>query len=200
MNFEQYNDIITVKKAHSEEYELMYIDFTNEIYSNAGFDINDSNEIPINEIPIASVMSPTVITKASKLSNTDTSNIRKNIIDKIIYLSNIHRDEDINTYNGISNVYDVEEKLIKASNYIASKNRMGPANHIIANQFTFDKYKNIFDKLNLTAIIDETVNDVILYRMNSIDQPGLVLIYFDDIYDIADIGFFPYRNYLKLSL
>lgn len=195
MNFEQYSDMITVKKAHSEAYELLFIDFIDEIYSNTKFDINESDDLPT-----ASVISPEGFTKALKLSNTDTSNIRKYIIEKMYNLSTMHHYENQNGYNEISNVYDVEEKLIKASNYIASKSRMGPANHIIANQFTFDKYKNIFDKLNLTVIIDETVNDVILYRMNSIDQPGLVLIYFEDIYEIVDIGFFPYRNYLKLSL
>ncbi len=125
-------------------------------------------------------------------------------------------------------------KLKLGSNYIATEGRIGPAQYMIISPFMMEKIydsvsyiqiKSIHDIMfngkdlnvyvmeyignisGVSVLVDDRIsdNEILLYRKNNIDQPGLSFIWkkeSDDSfkYDIVDIGFFPEKQCLKVSI
>ena len=51
-------------------------------------------------------------------------------------------------------------------------------------------------------IVYEDVDDIYLYRKNDFDQPGLCLVYNpeNNKKQIVELGFFPHKQFMKITL
>lgn len=49
-------------------------------------------------------------------------------------------------------------------------------------------------------MFDDSVDDLILYRKNSSDQPGLILAHTENEYEFVEIGFYPNKQFFKIKL
>lgn len=99
----------------------------------------------------------------------------------------------------------ITAKIFNAVYYVASNGRIGKATTLLVSEENDKKYnlsellKN-HGTLNDLEIVHGDVDDIYVYRKNKIDQPGLMLIYNEDKYYIADIGFYPHRQFMTIKL
>lgn len=139
-------------------------------------------------------------------------NIKQEIINKIVELSELNIDM-IEKFSMKNELITPEmtvhrmfySKLVNASNYIATNGRIGPANTILISEKNYDLYKdtiNSNDMLKKMDVVFGEVDDVFLYRKNDQSNPGLILIVNtkDNLYEIVDIGFFPHKQFMKVTL
>jgi len=180
-NFEDIKKIMCSKEIHeSDEYSLMVVD------------IKDPFEVS------------TYTVKDNIKNDIILSDIKRDYINIINDLSEKHEERILNKFS-VNNSLKIRAKIINGINYVASNGRIGRANNIILSEHNYNKYKEEIDiivkekKLNL--IIDNKIVDIILYRVGTIEQPGIILLYnLDTIkYDIIKIGFYPERQFLKIK-
>ena len=189
---EEFKKYITIKKC-DETYKLMFVDFNDKSFS------------------------PELINIDGELNQTDKSKVKDLILEKIVKLSNIQEDEKFSIKKSLEGITDdltrtrkISTKIFLGSNYIAANGRIGPANTILISEENYNKYnisefdfensKNDPDKMTYDIIFEDSIKDIILYRKNTIEQPGLVLLYSDDKYEVIETGFYPQKFYLKLEL
>lgn len=176
------------------EYKLMFVDFNYDVFE------------------------PELINVSNELNKTDISIAKDLILEKILELSNKNEDsEKFSIKKSIEGITDESiisrkayAKILSGCNYIAANGRIGSGNTILISEENYNKYKlsvfdfenveNVPDKMTREVIFDESINDIILYRKNDIDQPGLVLLYSDDKYDVIDIGIYPEKQFIKIEL
>lgn len=182
---EEYSKFVTIKESQVDEPKLSIVD------------IDDSFEVKIFE--------PTF----KLIEKTDT--IKNEIIDKIVKLSNKHDKDIIEKFSLTKHLSDPElekkitSKVFNATYYVASNGRIGKANTVLVSEENDKKYNlsELFRNnkyLKDIEIVYGDVEDIYVYRKNQVEQPGLVLIYNEDKYYIADIGFYPYRQFMVIKL
>ena len=196
INKYMYNEIIKYEKYlpikeinnGTDSFELIFIDMK--------IDDNDNDTI-----------SPDVFTKKQELRYTDIENIHAKILKKIIKLSKENIDkfsiiDIVNNYDGITLDRKILSQILLASNFIATDGRIGPANTILISNKNYKIYKKPLKMLDdmYDIILDDGVEDLILYRKNDYDQPGVDLVYNDNKYDVVDIGFFPHKQFINIKL
>jgi hypothetical protein len=93
---------------------------------------------------------------------------------------------------------DIKTQVQIASYYIASNGRMGSATNIIISHKNYYKYELNYHHKNLEPYFDESIEDIILYRKNNFEQPGLVLVCNDDKYSIDRVGLHPENQFFKI--
>ena len=153
-----------------------------------------------------------------KLEQTDKSKIKNLILEKIIELSNKNQyNENFSIKIALEGITEdsmisrkVCAKILNGCNIIATDGRIGPANTILISEENYNKYnlskfdfensKNDPDKMTREVIFEDSIKDIILYRKNTYEQPGLILLYSEDKYDIIGIGLNPEKQFLKLEL
>ena len=135
----------------------------------------------------------------------DENDLKKELFERIEKLSNPYdpieeSNENINT------------KIKWGSNWIATVGRFGYATHLLISKENYEKHEIdslylVSDvdpiKINpplLTIVFSDNVKDCILYRINSFDQPGLVLVHNNDKYSFESIGFYPENQFLRILL
>jgi hypothetical protein len=173
---------ITLKKCDNKNFNICFIDFNIS---------TKDNSMLYN------------FTKVTELEKTKKSDIKQLMLDKIFELCDHNNDEILKLFS-----YKLERKIsstIKnASLYIAANGRIGEATNMIISKENYDKY-NISEFKEKYEILFEDINDIILYRKNTFEEPGLVLFYYTDennidYYDIESIGFYPERQYIKIIM
>ena len=179
---EEYKKYVTIKKTNDEKFSLNFVDFKQDDIENVG-----------------------IFTKNIVFTETDKSKIKDLLIGKIISLSNMNiLDEKTKNVFSFKNCEEskYKTKLNNASYYIAVEGKIGKATNILLSEKNYNKYnlKDICVEMNLNILFDDTVEDIYLYRINSIEQPGLVLVFNDDKYELIPIGFFPEKFFIKISL
>lgn len=150
--------------------------------------------------------------------------MRKDFLKNVIQLSNKNK-EILNNFS--FNKKDDSKKLLDiinmVSNYIYFNGRIGQATNILVSEENYHKYnlktidEDIKDPYVFTeadpfgeenwgelvkkyTITIEDIEDIIVYRKNNIDQPGLLLSYNDEKYNFLQLGFYPDKQFFKIIL
>jgi len=179
-------NFVTIRECTSETLGMLFIDFI--------YDEHDE-------------VSPAVFEKKLSMTKTDISKTKDLLIEKIINLSTdndmLEKFSLVNSLNELKGdelKKVISAKIKNASAYIATNGRIGFANIILVS-------KENYDKLNLSEytegyelFFDDSVEDIYIYRKNNFDQPGLVLTIFEDKYELIDIGFYPQKQFQKITL
>lgn len=172
--------IMTSKKMEGDKTSLMFVDF---IYNG---DIDTTNEgVGLN-----------IFTKHIELG--------KSLIDETIIADFIETINDIKpkttTILSTDPVRRNISKILTASNTIAVDGRIGPAKKILVSEDNYNKYglSNLFENFEVNFV--NNIDDLILYRDNDIDQPGIMLLYNEEKYSIISKGFFPEHQFAKIEL
>jgi len=136
--------------------------------------------------------------------------LNRDFYSKITPLGEKHRMEDINWDIDISKIKQqgkdipktIWAKLNNSINYIANKNRIGPANFLVSNSKTFEYiFSYLKDELlqytpegrlqigNVTFTVDDSVEDdfILLGRKNKLDTAGVHCLIKTDIDNNIDI-------------
>jgi len=112
---------------------------------------------------------------------------------KVEYVSEEHRQNELR-----------RKKInrLNASNYIASDGRIGAGNNLMISEKNYKKYsiKKFIPQLYNMNIILEDVDDIYIFRKNDIEQPGLIMIKNKEKYELVDIGFYPYKQFIKIEI
>lgn len=184
---EEYKNYVCVKESNSEEYKILFVDF------------KDSEEDGV------SVINPCVFVKEGVLTRTSKSEIKDLLVTEIMKLSNMNNiSDELKIKFTLKNCDEsnYKYKIQNGSNYIAADGRIGRATNILVSEENYNKYnlKDICEEMKLTTLFDSRVNDVYLYRYNSIEQPGLLLVYYQNRYELITTGFYPEKFFLKITL
>lgn len=175
--FEKYVNIV---KTDNDNFQLHYLDTV------------QSNQNVYNSIPTISIQ---VFSKNGTIQQTDKSKVKELLVEKIDDISKL------NTDNFKLKNKDILHSVLKGSNIICMKSRIGKATNVLLSEHNYKKYnfKNISEKLELEVLIDDNIKDIILYRKNKISEPGMCLIYNDNYYDIIDVGFHPEDYFIRIE-
>jgi len=180
----QFEKYVSIKECpiHNDEYKISYIDF-------------NTSTIPYTSPQ--SQNSCSAYTVETKLRKINKSEIKKLIIDKIVELS---KKNDLKL--SLKNVTKdkINSKIREASNVIAVEGRIGPANRMLISHYNYDKYlKKDFIHPDIEIIFNDSVTDIIIYRKNEPDQPGVILIHNNEKCDILSIGLYPEKHYVRIE-
>lgn len=191
---------VTIKKSDSEDTELVFVDFKYDSH-----DESNNKEI----------FGPDIFTEKVKMTNKfEIESIKNDLIKNIIELGNLNNSEigselsskfSYTEQISMEDTGDIKRKLISkilnAGNYIAVYGRVGPAHSLLISEKNFEKYKLTKELLqNLEVLFDESIEDIFIFRKNTTEQPGLVLVHTEDKYEFVQIGFFPHRQFMKITL
>ena len=184
-----FEKIITLKENENDTINYVIIDYNDEKNTVESSTVENEMKKEINIDDIKKDFISTVV----KLSEEDDAEI----IEKFTF-----KDSDF-TDNNVKN-RKLIAKINNACNYIAANGRIGAGKIILLSEKTFNKYKDAFD-LYLNDdyhqfLFDDSINDIIVYRKNTIEQPGLILVYNKEKYSFESIGFYPERQFLKITL
>lgn len=118
-------------------------------------------------------------------------------IDKLAEENSIGICEDI----GIGELKgDIKTKIKNASNIIAVTGRYGHAEIILISKKNYEKLGLEEIKNEYEFLFTDFVKDIILYRKNNYNQPGLIMFYNKRKLSFEKIGFYPEKQYLKIKL
>lgn len=129
----------------------------------------------------------------------DKENIKNRIIKRIISICS--KNEELLSIDANEDNKKVYSKILSASNYIAIKSRFGPATNILTSTYNFDKYSlsKLYDN-GFEIILDDSIEDIYVYRKNSIDQPGLILLTCGNKYNVIKVGSNPEYGFKKIKI
>jgi len=186
---EKFSKYVCVKESDSERCELIYVDFKYD-----GTEIN-------------SISPPYVFTKVCVLTQTNKRKVKKLLVGRIIKLSSIHYDSLDESVKTRLTVNDVDSrklysKVAACNALIAVDSRIGPCTNMLVSKENYKKYdlKTVCESFRYNVMFDDSVEDIYLYRRNSVDQPGLLLVYCDSKYDFIESGYFPEKSFIKIKL
>ena len=144
---------------------------------------------PAPENDMFGTMTPVIIAKNGIIRNTfDIESIKRDFIRNVISLSN--KNTELVGKN-------VKVQVMMGSNHIAGKGRIGSATNMIISRNNYIKYD--LTNSRLEPYFDDSVEDIILYHKNDINQPGLILIYNDHKYGFVQTGKYPENQFFKIS-
>lgn len=203
MTFEEFlfniENLVNIKKVENDEYNILFVDFE---YTNNGPNSPNVFEIKgklVNSIGVTedynsvydfliSNLLDLGLQSLDKLDNINNERFTKKIVeeDSVIYERRL-----LNRMNFVSN-------------HIAINGYIGPANFIISNTKnskyleTYCKYSTYVNNVIHDGILKD--DEIIMGRINSIDQPGVVFIYqIDDDkinYKIVNTGIVPTKQFM----
>jgi hypothetical protein len=193
-----------------EEFEnnKVNIDFINKIET----DNDDVSLFYVDIIEMDNTIRPELIPKKLILSKDylNDKQVLDDFINKLDELSDIsfnNADSSKFIFNYGNEITSIDNrmiitKILNGSNLIATNSRIGPANHIVISKENYEKFETSLKTLGNYEIIIYPVDDILLFRKNNADQPGLVYIInnLTNKYDIVDIGFYPYKQCMKIKL
>ena len=181
---EDLSKYVTVKECDSEALSLAYIDYK--------YDEDDNNVF---------YLAPQTCTENITMSKTDETKTKELLVEKIVELASKVKKHEFSMKH-VKDISKINIYIRNAKNYIATDGRIGFATNMLVSEDNFEKYnlKNVCEELKFDVLFDDSVKDVILYRKNNIDQPGLVLFIHEDKYEFVDIGFYPEKQFLKIIL
>lgn len=183
---EELEDFITKREVIDNKYQLLFVDF------------NRSAEHKIDEF-----VGPDVFQCSSELRNEfDIESVKKEFVESVKELSNMNENENTKIFNlkDLTDVDKIKNRIKNASNYIAADGRVGQATCCVLSQINYERYRMVLEKMELSILISDDVEDMILYRKNGFDQPGLVYCYKDDKYSFDAIGFNPEKQFIKIGI
>lgn len=104
---------------------------------------------------------------------------------------------EINNNNGLDKL---RQKIIKASNILALKGRLGPAQYILISEDLYYKIENILS-IPLKPIFHDS-NDIILFRKNKISEPGLIYLKNNNTnkYSLVLVGEKANKQFIKIKI
>lgn len=184
---EDYSKYVCMNECDSDNYEFIFLDFN---YDNIKLD-------GLN-----------IYTEKGELTHSGVDvDVKQKIIEKIVDLSNKNFDsleQDLKgkfTFIG-DNLRKLYSTIMSANSLIAISGYIGPGNTILISEENYDKYdlKIICDSCKYNILFDDTIKDIFIYRKNTIEQPGLVLSYFENKYELIEIGHYPEKQFLKIVL
>jgi len=203
MKIEDYEELVSIKKADQPVVQLLFVDFKLGTVS------------PTTSSSYPSVIGPDVFTKNISISKPiDEKQMKKDYLDQIKFMSLTNQELREEKLNRILNIkkekiedyYEDGRKLLNrilyGSNMIAAEGRIGTATHLVVSQRNYDKYPQTFKMLanhNIKIVIED-ISNITLYRKTGVDQPGLILVYTDNYYKFEKIGFFPEKQFHKIIL
>jgi len=203
-------NFITKRVTDNPILNICYIDFSYSVPQEEII-VDLDNPLTRENETIGQVISPNVFTKNVELSEDFISedDVKEKSIEKIIELSEINfHGNDVELYQKFKfklfeySLNDVRRKLLSrilmGSNTIAMKGRIGPAHYMIISEDNYHRYE-LSSIENIKPIFHDT-KDIVLFRKNSINQPGLVYITNNDKYSLVDIGFYPEKQFLKIKI
>ena len=135
---------------------------------------------------------PSANTKNGTLTQTDRSKVNELLVSNILKLSK-EKEE-------LSKLPFTKQLINHASNFIAVDGKIGQATNMLISEDNYTKYGIDKFDLKLEVMFDDSVEDCILYRKNTKDQPGLILLYNENKYEFMPIGFFPEKQFSKIKL
>ena len=203
-----YSVLVPMKLVEEENFEIMYVDFLYTPNEERFETVDIDNPMTRNANPKNyGQVRPDVFTKFVELEREiDPVSVKKDFLNNIILLSE-EQDQDLlekfsfdpnPLVDHNANRRKLISKINMASSYIATNGRIGPANRIIMSEEIYNKYE--LDQLPNLEVILEDVDDIYLYRINNMDQPGLLLIHNDKKYSFVQIGFYPQKQFMKINL
>lgn len=155
---------------------------------------------------------PEVFAKNIELSKPiDMDKIREDYLSKIVELSNLNASVDVEsskkftyTEEDFKENKNINFTITNALNLVACDGRIGKATALIVSEKNYEKFNIDTEYIKQNGIqeivFDDSIEDIIVYRKNNIDQPGLILLYNDEKYNFIDIGFYPHRQFCKITL
>lgn len=167
---------ITTKENNSKNYNIIFMDY------------DYSSNSPVTEASVKTLSKNGLIDK-----EYSDDKVHKEFI-RMITEMNIHE---------ISTGYLNETTLNNASSYIAASGRIGLATHLIISQNTYKEYEstilNFKNKYNMVLVFDNSIRkDIYLYRKNTEEQPGILLLKHEDNYKLETIGLQPEKQFIKI--
>ena len=210
---EKENDIGFISKRESdfETLEIMFVDFQYDVDNeNDDVSFDDVQDGLLREDSIQNIVSPVVSSKRVQLGSDYVSDddVKEKFIEKAIELSerNFHGN-DIELYEKFNfkpaeHTENIRRKFLakinNASSVIAVNGRIGPAQYMIVSENNYNNYElSILE--NIKPVFYDT-DDIILFRKNRFDQPGLVYITNNEKYYLVDIGFYPEKQFIKIKI
>ena len=188
---------ITIKETESNVLSLLFVDFK---YDEK---VENFNERPFDRLNSDSLNSdrPDVFTKNLEFSKTDKSLAKSLLVEKIIELSIKNKNDILDKFSMVNvDKSKIGSKIKNGSYYIAADGRLGPATNMLISEKNYEKYNIGNIKHNMEVMFDDLVDDLFIYKKNEMDNPGLVLCYNKDKYELLDIGFYPEKQFLKITL
>jgi hypothetical protein len=198
-------DFITIKEADDDTFNIMYIDFIyDELLDEPDFEAN----------PGQVVIAPKVFTKTLTLGKEyiDDQQIKNDFINTICRLSDLNIENKEELYGKFSFTHNDEEtidvnqrnlvrNINNASNLIATEGRVGPGQYFLVSKDNYEKY-NLYMITGYLKPIFHDIDDIVIFRKNLIDQPGVVCIKnpMSNKYEIVDIGFYPQKQCAKIKI
>lgn len=210
-------NFITKRESDTPTLSIMYVDFRyDEPQEETNVDLD--NPLTRENETYEQLIGPEVFSKNVELGDDFISDdeVKEKFIEKVIELSERNfNGNQVELYekfkftpsategNNTSGSGTERRKLIAkinmGSSAIAVNGRIGPAQYMIISEDNFHRY-GLSDIVGYIKPIFYETHDIILFRKNSFDQPGLVYITNDDKYSLVDIGFYPQKQFLKIKI
>jgi hypothetical protein len=126
--------------------------------------------------------------KIVELSNKNFDSLEDNLKEKFTYSGNNER--------------KLYSTILSAGSIIAVRGRIGPPSNILISEENYKKYelKSLCESCNYKILFDDSVNDLFIYRKNNYEQPGLILSFFENKYELVEVGFNPEKHFMKIIL
>lgn len=191
-------DFVDIKESKTQDFEISYVDFngTTGSVNNIGsfnfsvFSYKNKTTKPIDELEIKKDFLQTAKELAKKSFNSFDLDKKKTYTLNDTSITSKHFTRIVQT------------KIMSASNFIAVNNLIGPGNCIIVSEKNYQLFELI--KLNSWGrsykFYFAPINDIIVYRCNEIEQPGLKLIFCENNYALVPIGSNPEKNFCLIKL
>lgn len=180
---EKIENLVTIRKIEGESINYIFVDMKNLILTKCDADVYETS-----------------VVLEKKISE---NNLINELFECIEQLANMNDSDTLKIFT-MKDISKLGNLLKNGSNYIASNGKLGQANHLLISWDNFRKYnveKELIDNLeNIGVVFSDTIKDIILYKVNSFDQPGLVLIHNNEKYLFKGIGFYPERQFQKITL
>lgn len=204
-------DFICTRDVDKEQVEVLFVDFKYDVVDDepVGYD-NLTGEEPT----ISNVIGPDIFSQKINIDNdyNDDKQIKNEFVNMVSKLTEVNCQEDPELYEKFNFTYETElddaknqrrliSKIFNASNLIAASGRIGPAQYMILSKENYKKYNLEIMESTIEPIFHD-IDNILLFRRNSIDQPGIIYLKnnISNKYAILSIGFYPQKQYIKINL
>ena len=187
---------VTVKEIDSEKGEYVFLDY--QIVKDTDTDTDSG----ISEISFKPTKNEFELVKL-----IEENDLKTELIENIITLADKAFDRLVE--NSLQNKFiiknedseyirKVQSTIISASSMIAVNGRIGPANNLLISKENYIKY-DIQNVLKINVFFTD-IKDIIVYRRNDIQNPGLMLFHNNEKYLFKTTGFQPETQFMKVVL
>jgi len=203
----------------------LFFPFEEEDLENNEIDFICTREVDVDELDVIfidfkydgevdNVIGPDIFKKRVVLDNDyyDDFHIENEFIEIVSALADVNIDDEPEFYDKFNFNYDTNEteqvnqrrlitKINNHSNLIATSGRIGPAQYYVISEENYKKFNLSIMNGILTPIFHD-IDDILLFRKNQIDQPGILYVKntITNKYDIITLGFKPQKQFGKIKL